>query len=276
MKMATVIIPAHNEAAVIAQCLDSIVGQDFVESIIVACNACADNTADIVKNYEKVRCLEIVKASKTNAINEAEKYITSYPVFYIDADTYLEPGAIQDIIRVMAKNSLLLAAPTPIVNISSSSWLVRGFYRVWLNLPYIKEGVVATCSYVITREGRERFSCFPEVISDDGFVRGHFEVFEMANISSSYIHINAPKDICSLIKIKTRARLGNIQLLSLGISPVSHAGKYKAVPFHKWLTFSPIDLLFYILIQFIIRFRAARQFKHVDKYKWESDNSTRE
>ena len=210
--MATVIIPAHNEATVIAQCLDSIAGQESVERIIVACNACTDNTAKIVKLYEKVHCLELVMASKTNAINEAEKYISSYPVFYIDADTCLGPGAIQEVTRVMTNNRLLLAAPTPVVSATYSSWPVRTFYRVWLNLPYIKEGVIATCSYVIAREGRKRFSHFPEVISDDGFVRGHFETCELANVASAKIYINAPKDLLSLIKIKTRARLGNIQL----------------------------------------------------------------
>lgn len=274
--MATVIIPAHNEATVIAQCLDSIAGQESVDNIIVACNACTDNTEKIVKRYEKVHCLELVIASKTNAINEAEKYISSYPVFYIDADTCLGPGAIREITRVMTNDRLLLAAPTPVVNVAYSSWPVRAFYRVWLNLPYVKEGVIATCSYVISREGRKRFSHFPEIISDDGFVRGHFKTCELANVASAKTYINAPKDILSLIKIKTRARLGNIQLLKLEICPVSHKGKYKAIPFRKWLTFNPIDLLFYFLIQLLIRFRAVSQIKNIKNYKWERDGSTRE
>ena len=274
--MATVIIPAHNEETVISQCLDGIIRQDSVETIIVACNACTDNTAEIVKNYKNVRCLELVRASKVNAINEAEKYVTSYPVFYIDADTVLENGAIKEITRAMEDNNLLLASPSPIVNVSSSSWIVRAFYRVWLNLPYIKEGVVATCSYVIARKGRDRFLRFPEIISDDGFVRGHFEVSEMANVSSARIFINAPKDLLSLIKIKTRARLGNIQLLKLNCCPVSHTGKYKALPLHEWLAFSPVDLSIYVLIQLIIRFRAANQFKQIDDYQWERDSTSRE
>lgn len=274
--MATVIIPAHNEASVIAQCLDSIVGQESAENIIVACNACTDKTAEIVKRYHQVRCIELEKASKTNAINVAEKYISSYPVFYIDADTCLEAGAIHDITRVITSNRLLLAAPTPIVNVLDSSWVVRAFYRVWLNLPYVKEGVIATCSYVLTREGRERFSHFPAVISDDGFVRGHFEAGEMANVEAARIYINAPKNIRSLIKIKTRARLGNMQLSRLGICPVSHRGKYKAVSLHEWLAFSPVDLTLYVLIQLFIRFRSAGQFKRISTYEWERDNSTRE
>lgn len=45
--MATIIVPAHNEATVIRRCLDSLVNQPSVDKIIVACNGCSDNTADI-------------------------------------------------------------------------------------------------------------------------------------------------------------------------------------------------------------------------------------
>ena len=48
--MATVIVPAHNEASVIKDCLDSIVTQQGIDYIIVPCNGCTDDTVDIVKN----------------------------------------------------------------------------------------------------------------------------------------------------------------------------------------------------------------------------------
>lgn len=274
--MATVIIPAHNEATVISRCIDSLIGQEHVSSIIVACNNCTDSTAEIVKRYDNVLCIELDKASKTNAINEAEKYITSYPVFYIDADTYLEAGAVQEITRAMENGRLLLAAPAPFINTANSSWVVKSYYRVWQNLPYVKEGVIATCSYVLTREGRERFTDFPEIISDDGFVRGHFKSCEMANIESTKIYIDAPKDITSLIKIKTRSRLGNLQLKSLAVCPLSHDGKYRAVSVRQWLAYNPIDLAIYTVLQLYIRLRASIQFNHIDEYKWERDSSVRE
>lgn len=274
--MCTVIIPAHNEASVIEKCLDSVVNQESVDNIIVSCNACTDNTVDLVKNYGMVRCLESQKASKTNAINAAEKHITSYPVFYIDADTCLGSGAVQEIIRTMDHDGLLLAAPAPNIIVKNSTWMVRAFYRVWLNLPYIKEGVIATCSYVISKEGRERFALFPEIISDDGFVRGHFKSSELANVATAEIFINAPKDLFSLVRIKTRARLGNLQLKELSICPVLHGGKYKSVSFREWLKFNPVDLLLYFSIQFIIRIRAKGQFRNINKYEWERDSSTRE
>lgn len=47
--MASVIVPAHNEASVIRRCLDSLNGQAGLDTLIVACNGCTDNTAEIVR-----------------------------------------------------------------------------------------------------------------------------------------------------------------------------------------------------------------------------------
>ena len=91
-----------------------------------------------------------------NALNEAEKHVTSWPVFYIDADVALSEGAIAVIEAGMKEQNLLLAAPEPVIDTSESSWLVKRFYDAWLSLPYIKEGVVATCTFVISEEGRKR------------------------------------------------------------------------------------------------------------------------
>jgi len=115
---------------------------------------------------------------------------------------------------------------------------------VWINLPYIKEGVIATCSFIVSEEGRQRFDKFADVIGDDGFIRCHFKNKEISNIEGTHIYIRAPKDIFSLIKIKTRARLGNMELIA-------------------------------ILIALIIRIRAKLQFKKLKDYQWEKDTSSR-
>ena len=199
--MATIIVPAHNEATVIQACLDSIVRQQGIDHIIVPCNGCTDNTVDIVKNnYPQVVCLNIEKPSKTNALNIAEDKAkelgVTYPIFYIDADTQLSENCIVDITQAMESNTeLLLAAPTPIINTEESSWLVKNYYAVWTNLPYIKEGVIATCSFIVSEKGRKRFDGFADVIGDDGFIRCHFKNSEIANVSTSKIFITAPRDI---------------------------------------------------------------------------------
>lgn len=274
--MATVIVPAHNEASVIRRCLDSLIGQAGLKTLIVACNGCTDDTAKIVRNeYPQAICLDIATPSKVNALNEAERYVTDFPVFYIDADTQLSAGAVQTITTALADGTTLLAAPEPVINTSQSSWLVKQYYRTWLQLPYIQDGVVATCSYVISAQGRQRFTTFPAIINDDGFVRCQFKRNERRNIAGAQIFITAPRDIQSLIKIKTRARLGNMQLAAAKLCTCLEAKPYSSILRDKLFSRDAIPTIIYALIATFIRLRAARQYRHLQTYQWEKDQSSR-
>ena len=275
--MATVIVPAHNEASVIRRCLDSLLQQSGITTLIVACNGCTDDTATIVrKEYPQAICLDIATPSKVNALNEAEKHATCFPIFYIDADTQLSAGAIQTITQALAADpNTLLAAPEPVINTSQSSWWVKQYYRTWLQLPYIRDGVVATCSYVITQQGRERFATFPAVINDDGFVRCQFHRHERRNIQSTHIFITAPRDLASLIKIKTRARLGNMQLASAGLCTCAETKPYSNILRNKLFSREALPTLIYTFIALVIRARAAYQYRSLRTYVWEKDQSSR-
>ena len=278
--MATVIVPAHNESEVIEPCLNSIVNQTEVEHIIVACNGCTDNTADIVRRkYPDIHCLDISTPSKVNALNEAEAFARelglTFPVYYIDADTRLSEDCVSVVNKYLEESDTLLAAPTPIIDTSKSSWIVKTYYKVWLNLPYIKEGVIATCSYIITEEGRNRFDIFPDVINDDGFIRCNFWNREISNVPGAEIYIRAPKDIYSLIKIKTRARLGNMQLLATKQCKVIENKEYGNVMKSRLLSRDWFSTLIYISIAGIIRIRSKKQFKQLKDYRWEKDLSSR-
>lgn len=278
--MATVIVPAHNESSVIEDCLDSIINQQGIDHIIVPCNGCSDDTVEIVKTkYPSVVCLDIEKPSKTNALNVAEEKAqelgVSYPIFYIDADTQLSENAIQHITEAMKDSSIQLSAPTPNIDTSDSSWLVKTYYKVWVNLPYIKEGVIATCSFIVSEEGRKRFEKFADVIGDDGFIRCHFKNTEIANIDGAEIYIRAPKDIFSLIKIKTRARLGNMELIARKKCPIMEKKNYGNVMRSRLLSKDFLATSIYILIALIIRVRAKLQFQKLEQYQWEKDTSSR-
>jgi len=278
--MATVIVPAHNEATVIEDCLNSIVNQSGIDHIIVPCNGCTDNTVEIVKDkFPGVVCLDIKKPSKTNALNVAEQKAqelgVSYPIFYIDADTKLSSNCIPLITQAMADNTILLSAPTPIIDTQKSSWLVKTYYNVWTSLPYIKEGVIATCSFIVSEQGRQRFDKFADVIGDDGFIRCHFKNSEIANIEGAEIYITAPRDFYSLLKIKTRARLGNMELIAKKKCPVIEKKNYGNVMKKKLLSKELIPTTIYIAIASIIRLRAKAQFKKIQSYQWEKDTSSR-
>ena len=275
--MATVIVPAHNESTVISRCLDSIRAQQGVSKVIVACNGCTDDTVEIVRaNYPEFLCLDIATPSKVHALNEAEKYIQSWPVFYIDADVSLSPNTVELITAEMANQKLLLAAPSPDIDISKSPWLVKQFYKIWLKLPYIREGVIATCTFVMTEEGRKRFDKFPEdIFADDCFVRSHFHDSELGNVDGCQVHVSAPKTLWSLIKIKTRSRLGSMVIKSRGYGVKKESPDYSSALSSLLFSKYFFSTVIYIALVLVFRHRANKQFKNINNYKWEVDNSSR-
>lgn len=278
--MATIIVPAFNESAVIADCLESIVDQPGVDNVIVACNGCTDDTAEIVqKKFPEVRCLELHEASKVQALNAAEREARElgmvFPVFYIDADTRLGRNAVGEITRAMESGSPLLAAPTPIIETSKSAWTVRQYYKTWTNLPYVKQGVIATCSYVISERGRARFDRFEDVVSDDGYVRCRFHAHEISNVPTAKIYIQAPRDVVSLIKIRTRARLGWLQLMKTKRCPCREPRRHARVILRRLFSKDLLSVVVYTLITLISRIRARLQLRRLDDYLWERDRSWR-
>lgn len=274
--MATAIVPAHNESSVIRRCLDSLISQESLDTIIVACNGCSDDTVAIVRSeYPSVICLDIDKPSKVNALNEAEKHISSWPVFYIDADIAISRGAVKRISDGMLKDNLLLAAPEPVIDTSKSPWLVRRFYDAWLRLPYIRQGVIATCTFVISEEGRKRFGEFPDVIADDGYVRSHFYDHELGNIAGAQVFVSAPRTVKSLIKIKTRARLGNVELKARKLGYDKPEPDYGSILPSLLFSRHWLSAIVYIGFVAIFRGRAKQQFRNLDNYQWEVDHTSR-
>lgn len=274
--MATVIVPAYNESKVIRRCLDSLLQQHGVDEIIVACNGCHDNTAQIVvREYPSVTCLDLKTPSKVNALNEAEKFVKFWPVVYLDADLQLWPGAIEHALKGMQNNGYLLVSPTPIMDVSKSSWIVKQYYKTHRQLSYVDEGVIGTGTFIMNKEGRARFGAFPQVINDDHFVRSQFEEYELANIPESKVTVTAPRNAWSLIKILTRSNLGNIEIDVKGLSIEKEKPAYSRIFLARLLSRDVLSTAVYLALVITAKTRAKRQFKSLHNYQWEVDSSSR-
>ena len=78
----SVIIPAHDEAAVIARCLSSLFSEiDPAQlEVVVVCNGCSDGTPDVVTaSGFPVRVVEIPEASKMKALTAGDAAARSFP-----------------------------------------------------------------------------------------------------------------------------------------------------------------------------------------------------
>lgn len=275
--MISIIIPAHNEEAVIARGLRAILtGAEPGElEIIVACNGCTDRTAEIARSFgPPVRVIEIEQASKITALNSAEAQATAFPRIFMDADVQLNLDSVRRLAAAFDQPGAMLIAPQLRMNLARTSWFVQAYYRVWTNLPY-NQVMVGTGVYAISREGRARFGSLPNVIADDGFVRYHFSPEERRTIAAAEVWVVPPLSLAGLIRIKTRARLGQYQLRRLypelrGADHKSTIGMLRPILCRPTLW---LCLPVYLTVTMLTRWRARRLLATASEYHWARDDS---
>ena len=79
-------------------------------------------------------CLETTIASKTVALNLGDQKASFYPRIYLDADIKLGADAVTAICETLKDKKNLATAVEVKMDMTGSSWAVRIFYDIWLNL----------------------------------------------------------------------------------------------------------------------------------------------
>lgn len=276
----SVVIPAHNEGAVIDRCLRRLVegaGPGELE-IVVVCNGCRDDTAERVRRFgPPVRVLETPEASKSVALNLGDRAVVGFPRFFVDADVQIDWDAVTAVRDCLGSGEVLAAAPRVHFDVRMSSWPVRGFYRIWSQLPYTSDGMIGSGVYALSRAGRSRFQDFPAITADDLYVYRCFDASERRTVMEHRFTVVAPRDLPSLVAIKTRARFGNIELdhcfpESKDRRSVSHALPLARLVLNPWNWFG---LVVYAYVRLRSRLLAQRRWDAGDHRRWERDESSR-
>lgn len=279
--MTSIIIPAHNEASVIRATLTTLVeGLDVANTeVLVVCNGCSDETAAEARIVAgPIQVLEIDQASKTEALNLGDSAASSYPRIYLDADVEISGTSISYLVSALQSPGVLAAEPTPRVDTSQSSLIVKAYYDVYLALHGQQAGDVGGGVYAMSHNGRGRFETFPGVIADDAYARAHFGSGELMRISDASSVVYAPAGAVDLLQIKTRSRLGILELHrdypELWAHKRSHTNslvdKARSLPIRIWPSV-PV----YVVLQLLARWRAKRLLASLDSYRWQRDDSSR-
>ena len=275
----SIIIPAHNESVTIARSLDALLADGGAGlQIIVVCNGCSDNTAEIVEGYgDAVTLIESEVPSKTHALNLGDDAASVFPRFYMDADVVMTRGDIERIADVLDRGDVLAAAPTMRMDLSGASWPVRAYYRVWQSLPYTRAGLIGVGVYALGEAGRSRFGRFPDIVADDGYVRALYEEHERSAVEGAYSVVTAPRSLRGLIAIKTRSRLGGYELQQKYPGLLQREQKDYGSAARALLRRPRLwpCVPAYLLVNLWSRARARRRLRSVDRYQWERDDSSR-
>lgn len=217
-----VIIPAHNEAATLPLCIRSLVNQDFPGrlQIIVAVNGSTDGSAQLARELagdvgargHRLRVIELQQASKAAALNAADALADQGPRVYIDADIQLSPGALSAVAaELTGTTGIHLSAPR--LSVAAPRSRISACYsEIWKRLPYVQDEVMGCGFYGVSEAGRQRWGLFPEIISDDKFVRLHFADHERRVTPTAAFQIRLPEGFAELVKVRGRWCRGNRDL----------------------------------------------------------------
>lgn len=278
--MISIIIPAHNEEKVIgrtlAELLSGVRNEEF--EVIVVCNGCVDKTAQVVASFgDAFKCIETSKPSKSNALNMGDAAAKYFPRVYLDADIILSSDAVKHLCNILRSGNYLAASPKMKVAYEHSSYMVRRYYDVWQQLPYVQRGMIGTGVYALSEEGRRRFGLFPDIIADDRFVRALFKEHERTIAYNCNSIVHAPKNLSGLIKIKTRSRLGGYEFERNFPDLIGNETKnYSSAIVHSLKRFklNP-GLAIYLFVNILCRFKAKVLLQKNQISNWHRDDSSR-
>lgn len=196
MKMLSILIPAHNEAAYLPDCLEALLASDPVDlsvEVIVIANGCTDNTATIAQAYKDrlmskgwtLEVLDIAQGGKANALNAGDTAAQGDVLIYLDADVQVSPPLIAQLAQVLDTSVPRYASGQPNVTVGTSI-VTRLYARFWRTVPFMTLGVPGFGVFAMNRAGRARWAAWPDIISDDTFARLNFTPEERMSVPARY------------------------------------------------------------------------------------------
>jgi N-acetylglucosaminyl-diphospho-decaprenol L-rhamnosyltransferase len=278
----SVIIPAHNEANVIARTLSSLaaLAADRRLEVVVACNGCTDDTAAIARGFEGVVVLEIAEPSKVAALNAGDAVASAWPRLYLDADIEMSADSVMALFAALGDGSGTRAVrPAVSYDSTGAPAVVRSYYRARMRSSATARAVWGAGAYALSREGRQAFEEFPVITSDDMFVDWHFEPELKQVVTTASSVVRTPRSLEGLMSVLQRTFRGNHEIAQWAPGRLkSKAGSGATLRALLTSTRGPQDLVdsaVYVGFSLLGRRIAARAAATASS-AWERDGSSRE
>jgi glycosyltransferase involved in cell wall biosynthesis len=214
----SVIIAAHNEAAVIEKTLRSVLDNRALLGmplqIIVVANGCTDATADIARKVAPdIEVIESPVGNKIHALNLGDAAARFFPRAYLDADCAMSPNTLREVADAFANDpDARIVVPGVRHLYAGRNPVLAGYYALWHALPYVQRDMMGRGFYAIDHVLRSRFEEFPKVIADDKFIRSLSKPHERRVCERCHTSVFMPVTFRDLLHVKTRWSCGNIEL----------------------------------------------------------------
>ena len=192
----SVILPASNEEALIGRCLDALVASrwDRPEGVrvVVVANGCRDDTAAVARSRDTAFAargwdffvIDRPEGGKPGALNAGDAAAADGVRVYLDADVTVSPDLLAQLAEALDTPEPRYASGR--VQIAADGVVSRAYARLWRRVPFMAQGVPGCGVFAVNAAGRARWGAFPEIISDDTFVRLSFAADERVAVPAAY------------------------------------------------------------------------------------------
>jgi glycosyltransferase involved in cell wall biosynthesis len=214
----SVVIPAHNEEAVLGRGIERILAgiAPLELDLVVVANACTDRTAEIARGFG-ARVIETSIEGKANALRLGDPACLWFPRLYIDADVEVTGEAVRELVSTLSRPGVLACAPEPAWDLPGVPSIVRRVLLVHEALVGSRRGLAGAGVYGLSAEGHARVFPLPNVVADDEWANRMFHRSERIVVREARSVVRPPRSLGAYLRRRVRVRLGNRQLVALGL-----------------------------------------------------------
>lgn len=273
----SLLIPAHNEEAVIGRCLSELAllpDPTQIETIVV-CNGCTDNTAAVARaSAPWATVLDEKTSGKVHALNVGIAQATADIIAFLDSDLEISGEQVLHLCQRLSESPDKLGACGRMhLDTSHSNWLVRQYYKAWQLGPYFRSGKFGGF-FVLKREMTEWLFPLPKLTNDDEYIRRSIPAGGILFDPSVCFTAQAPRTVKALVHVRKRVLRGNRQLSGMGLA--SGQGGTGTTIARKGLS-NPglwIGVAMYLGVSAWVRLQMMRH-QPENGHQWERDNTSR-
>lgn len=277
-RVASILIPAHNEESGIVRLLDHLTANTAPEEfeIIVLCNGCTDGTATAARVYEPaVKVVELPEPSKRYALKHGDGLTPVFPRAYVDSDVDLGSEDIRALVRAL-QDRTLVAAPCRVLVRDGMGILARAYYDVWEQLPRVSSEPFGRGVVMLSAAGHGRVASLPAVMADDLAMTVAFSAAERTIVGDACVKVWPPRRIRDLVRRRVRVVTGNAQMAQ--VEKRSAEVRTTAADLVRTVRNNPgllLKLPVFVGVTVSARIGASRRIKKGDFTTWLRDDSSR-